>query len=148
MSRSVLAMTAGCGTLLASLFALGYGLPTAPMPKVVPEAMQEKDITADVKNWNSDKFVSPPTKFREGHVTPRQLDAKAHQKLADGFSIQLPSKAPIPTPTVYRDKVYVSGGFHRKEFYCFNATTGALVWAIDLDDDGPTAAVCDHSVCM
>ena len=148
MSRAMLAMTAVCGTLLTSLFALGDGLPTAPMPKEVPEAMQDKDITADVKNWNSDKFAAPPSKFREGHVTPRKLDAKAHQKLADGFSIQLPSKAPIPTPTVYRDKVYVSGGFHSKEFYCFNATTGALVWAIDLDDDGPTAAVCDGSVCV
>jgi outer membrane protein assembly factor BamB len=42
----------------------------------------------------------------------------------------------------------VSGGFHSKEFYCFNATTGALVWAIDIDDDGPTAAVCDNSVCL
>src|SRR5207249_6931834 len=34
------------------------------------------------------------------------------------------------------------------EFYCFDATTGALKWAINLDDDGPTAAVCDNSVCV
>ena len=148
MSRSVLALAAVCGTLLFAIVALGDGLPTAPMPKVVPEAMQDKDITTDVKDWNSDKFAGPPTKFREGHVKPRTFDEKAVQKLADGFSVQLPSKAPIPTPTVYRDKVYVSGGFHSKEFYCFNASTGALKWAIDLDDDGPTAAVCDNSVCV
>src|SRR5215208_2588959 len=148
MSRATLAMAAVCGTLLASLFALADGLPPAPPPKAVPEAMQDKDITTDVKAWNSDKFASPPSKFREGHVKPRAFDEKAHQKLAEGFSIQLPSKAPIPTPTVYRDKVYVSGGFHSKEFYCFKASTGELVWAIDLDDDGPTAAVCADSVCV
>lgn len=147
MSRSILAMAVICGTFLTTLASLS-ALPTAPMPKVVPEAMQDKDITADVKLWNSSKFIEPPTKFRQGHAKPRQLDAKAIQKLADGFTVQLPSKAPIPTPTVYRDKVYVSGGFHSKEFYCFNASSGALVWGIDIDDDGPSAAVCDESVCV
>lgn len=148
MSRATVVLSALCATLLGAVVALGDAPPTAPMPKAVPEAMIDKDITADVKNWNSAKFADPPSKFREGHVKPRKLDAKAHKKLADGFSVQLPSGAPIPTPTVYRGKVYVSGGFHSKEFYCFDATTGALVWAIDLDDDGPTAAVCDGSVCV
>ena len=148
MSRSVRAMLAVCGTLLAGLVALGEGVPTAPMPKVVPEAVPDKDLTADVKDWNSAKFAAPPSQFRQGHVTPRKFDEKAVKKLADGFTIQLPSKAPIPTPTVYRGKVYVSGGFHSKEFYCFDAATGALVWAIDIDDDGPTAAVCDGDVCV
>jgi outer membrane protein assembly factor BamB len=148
MSRSVLAVSAACGTLWAALLALGNAPPTAPMPKEVPEAVQDKDITAEVKEWNSDAFAGPPTQFRAGHVTPRTLDAKAHQKLADGFSVQLPSKAPIPTPTVYAGKVYVSGGFHSKEFYCFDAATGALKWAVNLDDDGPTAAACDDGVCV
>jgi Ca-activated chloride channel homolog len=147
MSRTMLVNAVLC-TFLSGLAALGEALPTAPMPKAVPEAMQDKDITAEVKEWNSDKFASPPSKFREGHVTPRKFDEKAVKKLADGFSVQLPSGAPIPTPTVYRGNVYVSGGFHSKEFYCFDATTGALKWAIDLDDDGPTAAVCDNSVCV
>ncbi|MBN9120356.1 MAG: PQQ-binding-like beta-propeller repeat protein [Planctomycetes bacterium] len=148
MSRAMPALMALCGTLLAGLFALADGLPTAPMPKVVPEAMQDKDITADVKDWNSAKFAEPPSKFRAGHVKSRSFDEKAVQKTADGFTVQLPSKAPVPTPTVYRDKVYASGGFHSKEFYCFDATTGALVWAVDIDDDGPTAAVCDGGVCV
>src|SRR5579883_1899905 len=145
MSRSISTMAVICGTLLTTLASLS-ALPTAPMPKVVPEAMLDKDITTDVKLWNSDKFTAPPTKFRQGHANPRKLDAKAIQKLADGFTVQLPSKAPIPTPTVYRDKVYVSGGFHSKEFYCFNASSGALVWAIDIDDDGPSAATIANGV--
>jgi outer membrane protein assembly factor BamB len=148
MSRSVFGILAICGTFLTALVALGEALPTAPMPKAVPEEMQDKNITVEVKDWNSDKFAEPPSKFREGRVTPRKFDEKAVTKLTDGFSVQLPSKAPIPTPTVYNGKIYVSGGFHSKEFYCFDAATGALKWAVDLDDDGPTAAVCDNSVCV
>jgi outer membrane protein assembly factor BamB len=40
----------------------------------------------------------------------------------------------------------VSGGFHSKEFYCLKADTGAFVWGMNLDDDGPTAAVCVDDV--
>lgn len=148
MSRSISVLSALCASLLGAVVALGDPLPAAPMPKPVPDALIDKDITADVRDWNSGKFADPPSKFRPGHVKPRKFDEKAHKKLADGFSVQLPSGAPVPTPTVHRGKVYVSGGFHSKEFYCFDATTGAPVWAVDLDDDGPTSAVCDGSVCV
>jgi outer membrane protein assembly factor BamB len=147
MARSYGFAAAVYGVLFAGLaMAGGEGPPAAPMPREVPEVPPDKDISAEVKDWNSAKFAGPPTKFREGHVTARKLDAKAIAKTPVGFTVQLPSGAPIPTPTVYRGKVYVSGGFHSKEFYCFDAATGALAWAIDLDDDGPTAAVCDDGV--
>jgi outer membrane protein assembly factor BamB len=109
-------------------------------------ARAETDILPSVKEWNSDKFAAPPTKFREGNVTPRKLDAKATTETKSGFVIQLPSNAPIPTPSVYKGNLYVSGGFHSKEFYCFDAKTGKLVWGVDLDDDGPTSAACQDGV--
>ena len=107
---------------------------------------EKTDITAQVREMNSDKFAAPPTKFRPGHAKPRQLDAKAIQVNETGFVVKLPSGAPIPTPTVYKGKVYVSGGFHSREYYCFDAASGKLVWAVDLDDDGPTTAVCDDDI--
>jgi outer membrane protein assembly factor BamB len=141
MARTTLA-----GAAVVALAGAVLGAPeAAPMPRAVPV---DEDITAAAKEWNTAKYAAPPTEFRAGHVTPRKLDAKAVQKTALGFTVQLPSKAPVPTPTVYDGRVYVSGGFHSKEFYCFNAATGELAWAADLDDDGPSAAVCDDGVCV
>ena len=148
MLRASRLVIAFFGLVIAGLAAICAESPQeAPMPRIkANDPTAVKDITAEVKVWNSEKYTSPANKFREGHVKSRILDAKAITNSQTGFTIQLPSRAPIPTPTVYASKVYVSGGFHSKEFYCFDATTGALVWAIDLDDDGPTAAVCDDGV--
>jgi len=137
--------------LAAGLFALHGGEPKpAENPNQsgdkVAKAEAPTDILATVKEWNSDKFAAPPTEFRKGNVTPRKLDQKATTATKNGFVIQLPSATPVPTPSVYKDKLYVSGGFHSKEFYCFDAQTGKLVWAVDLDDDGPTSAACQDGI--
>jgi Ca-activated chloride channel family protein len=107
---------------------------------------EKADITAQVRDMNSDKYAKPPTQFREGHVNAKKLDAKSLKKTDTGFIIQLPSNAPVPTPTVYKDKLYVSGGFSTKEYYCFNAADGKFIWGMNLDDDGPTSAVCADDI--
>jgi Ca-activated chloride channel family protein len=107
---------------------------------------EKTDITAKVREMNSDKYVAPPTQFRAGHVEVKALGAKAIKKTDTGFTIQLPSGAPIPTPTVYKDKLYVSGGFSTREYFCFNASDGKFVWGMSLDDDGPTSAVCADDI--
>ena len=66
-------------------------------PKDPPKEAPAVDILNEAKAWNSDKFIAPPTEFRTGHVTPRELDDKAVSKTDLGFVVQLPSKAPIPT---------------------------------------------------
>jgi outer membrane protein assembly factor BamB len=107
---------------------------------------EKGDITAKVREMNSDKYAAPPTQFRPGHVEKKALDAKATQKTDTGFVIQMPSGAPIPTPTVYKDRLYVSGGFSTKEYFCFDAADGKFVWGMSLDDDGPTSAVCGDDI--
>ncbi len=109
---------------------------------------QDTDITARVRTMNSDESERPPTQFRPGKVTPAKLDDKARSTTDKGFTIQLPGGAPIPTPTVYKGKIYVSGGFQTRQFYCFDAGTGKLVWTVELDDDGPTSAVCENDICV
>jgi outer membrane protein assembly factor BamB len=136
------------------LFGLLCGL--GILPQLAAQDTQEKDkdkkgpekadITAKVREVNSDKYAAPPTQFRPGKVDPKAFDAKAINKTDTGFVIQMPSGAPIPTPTVYKDKIYVSGGFSTREYFCFDAADGKFVWGMNLDDDGPTSAVCGDDI--
>src|SRR5258708_37748479 len=144
MKSNLLRAALAVALLVPGAVALWGDEPAKPMDK--PKEPETGDVLKDVKEWNSEKFASPPTQFRQGHVNPRKLDEKAIAKTAAGFEISLPSKAPIPTPTVDKGKLVVSGGFHSKEFYCFDAESGKFVWGINLDDDGPTAALCDDGI--
>lgn len=119
----------------------------APEPIVEAQLPDGDDVTAQVRELNSDKYAAPPTTFRPGHVTPRQLSPDALARRADGFALKLPSGAPITTPAFYDGKIYVSGGFRSKEFYAVDATTGRFAWGLDLDDDGPSAPACAEGVC-
>lgn len=138
-----LGLLLGCVALMPPLTAQDAKDPPVAKDKKEPE---KTDITDLVREMNSAKFASPPTEFRAGHVNPKMLDAKAVKKTDVGFTIQLPSGAPIPTPTVYKGKLYVSGGFSTREYFCFDAVTGKLEWGMNLDDDGPTSAVCDDDI--
>ena len=153
MARRSHAAGLALAVLAAALFAL-HG--EEPKPADKPAKADDKtavaeaptDILATVKEWNSDKFAAPPSTFRQGNVTPRDLDAKQTTETKGGYVIQLPSGAPIPTPSVYDNKLYVSGGFHSREFYCFDAATGKPAWAVNLDDDGPSSAACQDGVIL
>ncbi|TNF23545.1 MAG: hypothetical protein EP329_27305 [Deltaproteobacteria bacterium] len=122
--------------------------PTEPVDE--PELTDGEDVTAFVREQNSDKYAPPPSTFRPGHVSPRTLDVSAYKALpfkGNGFVVALPSGAPLTTPAVYDGKVVVSGGFRSKELYALDAATGKLVWGLDLDDDGPSAPACAEGVC-
>jgi len=109
-------------------------------------AEQGQDVLPEVLAANGKDAPPPPTGFRPGHATPRQLDAKRIARKGGGFRVSLPSGAPIQTPAVHGGLVLVGGGFRSKEFYAFNATNGDLAWALDLDDDGPSSAVAEDGV--
>lgn len=153
MIRTFFRATTALAVAVTLTTAFFYGVRAEdPAAKKSPEAStvaavdKSLDFTDESRAMNSDRFAAPPTKFRGGHVTPRSLDENVLNVNDKGYSIQLPSKAPISTPTVYNGKIYVGGGFHSKEFYCFDAATGKLVWGRDLDDDGPSSAVCSDGV--
>jgi outer membrane protein assembly factor BamB len=117
----------------------------APSPA---DAASDADITETVKQAHGDQYAAPPTTFRAGHVSTRTLDASAVTRTDSGFAVQLPAKAPLVSPTVYDGMVFSSGGFRSKEFYAFDARTGAVRWALNLGDDGPSTAACEAGVCV
>jgi hypothetical protein len=125
MSRLLYAAAVLSSFLLSSAHAQS---PFTPAP-------QGEDILQKTRNWQAAPNPKPPTEFRVGHVTPRNLGKDALQAKPGGFEVTLPSGAPVTTPTVYDGKVFSSGGFHSKEFYAVDAKTGQLVWGLDLDDD-------------
>ena len=104
------------------------------------------DMLETVKKWQ-ETMPKPSDQFRPGHSTPRQIDNYL-EKRDNGFVIQLPSKSLTPSPTIYKGLLLVSGGFGSKEYYAFDAQTGALKWAVDLDDDGPTSAIVEEDIAV
>ena len=99
-----------------------------------------KDVLTQILAMNSDKMPKPGTEFKTGHVTEAQIQNYLHTT-DHGFVIKFPSSTNIPTPIVQDGKLYVSGGFGSKEYYAFDAKTGAKMWAVNLDDDGPSSGV-------
>ena len=107
---------------------------------------KDVDVTAEWTKLHADPKAQPGTTYRAGTVRVAPIETK-FEKTATGYSIQMPGGTPVPTPAVYKDKVYVSGGFHGKQYFCFDAATGKQVWSVQLNDDGPsTAAVEDDLV--
>ncbi|MGE3802077.1 MAG: PQQ-binding-like beta-propeller repeat protein [Candidatus Kapaibacterium sp.] len=104
------------------------------------------DVTEKVIAMNNEHSKAIPTTWNEGEVSELKLSTKAVKKRANGFEIALPSNAPVPTPTIYDGKLYSSGGFHSKEFFCFDGETGKVIWGVSLNDDGPSSAVVEENV--
>jgi outer membrane protein assembly factor BamB len=69
------------------------------------------------------------------------------QRTSYGYEIRFGNASPITTPAVHDGHLLVSGGFNSREIFAFDATTGRGQWGRALSDDGPSAPVCEGSVC-
>ena len=96
------------------------------------------DLTSYFQKINDEKSSKITTNFRKGHVTKADLKTIV-KETSLGYEIQL-GRTNIPSPVAYKGKVFVSGGFGSKQYYAFDAKTGKKIWAINLDDDGPSSA--------
>jgi Ca-activated chloride channel homolog len=101
-------------------------------------SVYERNILPDIIALNSNDLYIPKKDFKKGTVSSNTLK-DYFKKTPYGYSIQLPSSTTIPTPAVYKDILYLSGGFGSKQYYAFNATTGTFKWGVNLDDDGPSS---------
>jgi Ca-activated chloride channel family protein len=115
--------------------ALGRGLPLLA---------QDGPAENVLETWR--KLPEPKGEYKQGHAVPgtKKPAAKA---TPGGWTVELPGSHPVPTPAVDGGRVYASGGFGSKQYFCFEGESGKLVWSVDLDDDGPsTAAIEDGRV--
>ena len=105
---------------------------------------KEINVLEDVYFINQDTSLKFPTNFKEGHVKNKRI--KDYLKLTDyGFHIRTTSGTNIPTPLIVEEKIFLSGGFKSKEYFCFDVKNGKNIWAVSLDDDGPSSAVYSDS---
>lgn len=104
------------------------------------------DMTAHYIKLNNDPKNKPSTNFRSGHVNPREIKKDYFKKTDYGYVISMGSYTNVPTPAVDNGVVYVSGGFGSKQYYAFDVKSGQSIWAVDLDDDGPSSPAVKDSI--
>ncbi|MBI1901522.1 MAG: PQQ-binding-like beta-propeller repeat protein [Planctomycetia bacterium] len=105
-----------------------------------PADLKADSVLREVAAMN-ERFPIPEADYRAGSAEPLEFESDRIKKTPTGYVIELPSGSPVPTPTVYQRRLYVSGGFSSTEYYCFDARDGAFLWGAQLDDDGPSSAV-------
>ena len=132
--------------------------PETPTPPVAPKPVPQRPkapvvdkeseiITRELIAMNAnEKWGVPTREFRPGTVKQRQ--APSVKKTKTGFEVQFGNHSPVSTPAVFDGRVYSSGGFNSKEFYAFDAKTGAGSFGLDLSDDGPSASACADGTCV
>ncbi len=101
----------------------------------------ENNFSSRIKSGNKELLGSNPL----GHVTKKK-NSNYVNTWKHGFKIDLPGSYPVATPAVYNNRLYVSGGFGSKQFYCLDSISGKTIWSIDLDDDGPSTAVIEDDI--
>ncbi len=127
--------------LFAGMFSFAFIAPT----NTTTATLESADVLAWIKEVNGAGKPKPPATFKSGHVDPFSY-ADYLTKSDKGFVIKLPSNTNVPTPTIVDGKIYVSGGFGSKQYFAFDAKSGEKLWAVNLDDDGPSSSVEDDDV--
>ena len=107
-----------------------------------------EDVLAKALRWNSSKHAKPASAFRAGGVKKRAVDDDTVARVGGGFRVRFASGSQVTTPAVYDGMLFVSGGFSSRELYAFDARSGKPIWALDLEDDGPSAPACADGVCV
>lgn len=147
-SPSGLVLLLCAGVLFTALVGLGSRDASSSRDSAVESVLGDgEDLTGLVAEWEA-RYDRPEAEFEPGTATAREDNSEIELERTDaGFTITLPTGAPIATPAVANGRLYASGGFSSQEFYCFDATTGETLWGVDLSDDGPSwAVVADDSV--
>lgn len=140
--------------VLVVVMLAGFGLIGASQK---PKNLNEKYSVTKSSVDKTEEPSPPPQqinqnpKGKSGALDKIPLDNLKAEKFRtkDGkqaWKVTIPGNRPLATPAVADGMVYVGGGFGSYEFYAFDAKDGRPVWAIRVNDDGPTAAVVDKGV--
>jgi outer membrane protein assembly factor BamB len=122
--------------------------PGAPDGLVAAKDALGADVLEKMRAWSSADYAQPAATFRAGGVHRHAVDANTVSQVGGGFRVRFQSATQVTTPAVYEGLLFVSGGFSSHQLYAFDAKSGKPAWALDLDDDGPSAPACADDVCV
>ncbi len=102
-----------------------------PEPEPVAAALPVLAVpTAEQLRRNWPSFLGAANSVAAGSELPHDWEAEG--------AIQWKSQIPLPgfsSPIVWEDKVFLTGGSEKsREVYCFDATSGALLWSYVVSD--------------
>ncbi len=102
------------------------------------------DVLTDVRTMNDDARSALPTGHRDGHVTAGAL---LHRKsrMESGYRLNSAHRTLMASPSISGNRLFMPGGFGSKVYYAFDLRTLEPLWTAELDDDGPSSAVCVDS---
>lgn len=113
---------------------------------IINDTITEKISVINAVNLiNQDTSIKFPFKFKKGHAKIKAFK-DYYEKTDYGYNLTTKSETNIPTPLIVGDRIFLSGGFRSKEYFCFNKKSGKNIWAVDLDDDGPSTAIYSDSL--
>lgn len=86
--------------------------------------------------------------FRNARISRGSVGATRTIAAKNGFLILFPSKGGTHvTPAVYGGLLVAGGPSGSRSVHAFEARTGAPVWTVNLEDNGPSAPACADGVC-
>ena len=113
---------------------------------IINNAITEKISAMNAVNLiNQDTSIKFPSEFKKGHAKNKTFK-DYYEKTDYGYNLTTKSETNIPTPLIVENRIFLSGGFRSKEYFCFDKKSGKNIWAVDLDDDGPSTAVYSDSL--
>lgn len=116
------------------------------IPRPVDDPSTHGSIRQDISILNDNNALPFDTDFRQGEVFPFK-PGRFLTRTDTSFIADLKTGSILTTPAIANGLMYVPGGFSSRAFYCLSSSTGSLLWAASISDDGPSSPlVTDSSV--
>ncbi|MFN8396076.1 MAG: PQQ-binding-like beta-propeller repeat protein [Bacteroidia bacterium] len=106
-----------------------------------------KSIAEEIAWLNDNENLLPTAFHKMGSRLAPSDSLISRKKRKNGYSLNLKTKSLAVTPTIYKDNLYVPGGFDQEAFSSVRLKDGKVNWTVKLDDNGPSnALVTEESV--
>ena len=94
---------------------------------------------------NADGIV---VEFMETPIEAGSVVQSYYEKTSEGYDLNFGSNSVVYAPVVINDRLYTSHGFYTNEFSCFDASSGEMLWTVELGEGGASPAAFDDDMLL